>query len=166
MSSKSLNLNQKGDKSGGKKRTCDPDESPERPAGGALPRGPVQPDPEAESRPAALHLHARQQPVDRACRLGSVHGGQGPVPLPAAPPGLSEGSLLEEDGVAAAWVADCIVLRKLNLGPLGLCPPPPLASALRSQADQQPQRPWETPPATAAAAAPGGGLHPPPKHFH
>lgn len=145
------------------KKTCDPDESSEWPTGWALPRGSVQPDPEAKSQPAALHLDARQQLVNHACHLASVHCCQGPASFPAAPSGLSEGSLLEEDSVTSVRVADCIFLRELNFGLLSVCLPQPLALVLISQADQQPQHPQET--HAAAAAAPDGLLHPPPIHL-
>ena len=122
----------------------------------------MQPDPEAKSQPAALHLDVRQQLVNHGCRLVSVHCCQGPASFPTAPSSLSEGSLLEEDSVTSVRVADCIFLCELDFGVLGLGLPQPLASALRSQADQQPQHPQKT---HAAAAAPGGLLHPLPIHL-
>lgn len=104
--------------------------------------------------------------MDHTRCLVGVHRRQGPTSLPAAPPSLPEGSLLEEDGVASLLVAESIFLRQLSLGCwlLPLCLPQPLALASRSQTDrQQPQDTQETH-AAAAATAPDGLLHPPPRH--
>lgn len=145
---------------------CDPDESSERSGGRTLAWRSVQPDPEAKPGPGTLRLDSRQELVDHTRCLVGMHRCQGPTSLPAAPPSLPEGSLLEEDAVASILVAESVSLGQLSSGcwllPLRLLQP--LAAAFRSQTDhQQPQDTQETHAAAAAAAA-DGLFHPPPRH--
>lgn len=145
---------------------CNPDESSEWSGGWTLAWRSVQPDPEAKPWPGPLCLDGRQQLMDHTRCLVCMHRCQGPTSLPAAPPSLPEGSLLEEDSVASILVAERVFLRQLNTGCwlLSRRLPQPLASASRSQTDhQQPQDTQETHGA-AAATAPDGLLHPPPRH--
>lgn len=122
----------------------------------------MQPDPEAKPLPGALRLDARQQLVNHARRPVGVHRGQGPASFAAAPSGLPEGPLLEEDGVTSVRVADCVSLCELDPRLLAVRLPQPLASAPGGRAHQQPQRAQEP---RAAAAAPAALLHPPPIHL-
>lgn len=107
--------------------------------------------------------------MDHTGCLLRVHRPKRPTSLPAAPPGLPEGFLLEKNGIASLWVADGVLLVQLGSGGwlLSLLLPQPLALASRGQTNsQQPQDTQESHAAAAAVATVTTVqlLHPPQRH--
>lgn len=144
---------------------CDPDESSKRSCRWALAWWSVQPNPETKSYSSPLCFDVWQQLMDHTCCLKVMHRCQGATSLPAAPPSLSEGSLLEEDSIASLLMADSITLCQITdcwrLPRVRL--PQLLALVSRGQTNCHQPQDTEKTHAAATAAAPDS-LHPPPRY--